>query len=100
MINLSFENIDHVLHVSVQSLDKGCLHITDVTLPRLVVLVVSVRVVNQSPETPTLLLTDLTDAELLIVLRDFSLGMFTEFLSTERIKWFYSWSSSLFSGLA
>ena len=57
-----------LLQVSVESLDKGCPHITEVTSPGFVVLVVPVHVVHQPSEAPALLLTQLTDTELLVTL--------------------------------
>ena len=52
-----------LLDVSVQRLDEGSLLITEVTLPGLVVLVISVHVVHQPSESPALLATQLTDTE-------------------------------------
>ena len=60
--------------MSVQSLDEGCPHITDVASPGFVVLVVSVHVVHEASEPPALFVTDLADTELFIVLGNFSLG--------------------------
>ena len=57
-----------LLEVSVQSLHEGCPLMTDVTPPWLVVLVVSVHVVHQPSEAPTLPAAQLTDAELLTFL--------------------------------
>ena len=62
--------------VSVQSLHEGCPLITDVTLPWLVVPVVSVHVVHHPSEAPTLLAAQLTDAELLTALGYFPLCNF------------------------
>ena len=53
------------LEVSVQRLDEGSLLMTEVTAPRLVVLVVPVHVVHQPSESPALLITKLTDTEFL-----------------------------------
>ena len=57
-----------LLQVSVERLGEGCPHITDVTSPGFVVLVVPVHVVHQPSEAPALLLTQLTDTELLVTL--------------------------------
>ena len=57
-----------LLEVSVQSLHEGCPLMTDVTPPWLVVPVVSVHVVHQPSEAPTLLAAQLTEAELLTFL--------------------------------
>ena len=62
-----------LLEVSVKSLHEGCPLMTDVTPPWLVVPVVSVHVVHQPSEAPTLLAAQLTDAELLTALGYFPL---------------------------
>ena len=62
-----------LLEVSVQSLDESCPLTTEVTPPWLVVLVISVHVVHQPSEAPTLEAAQLTDAELLVTLRYFLL---------------------------
>ena len=59
--------------VPVQALGEGGSQATDVTMPGLVVLVISVHVVHQPSEAPTLETTQLTDAELLVTLRYFLL---------------------------
>ena len=56
------------IEVSVQSLGEGCSQVTEVTLPRLVVLVVSVHVVHQPSESSALLITQLTDTKFLATL--------------------------------
>ena len=53
-----------LVEVSVQSLGEGGFQVTEVTLPGLVVLVISVHVVHHSPKSPTLEATQLTDTEL------------------------------------
>ena len=63
-----------LIEVSVQSLHEGCPLMTDVTPPWLVVLVVSVHVVHQPSESPALFVANLTDTELLVILRNFPLG--------------------------
>ena len=63
-----------LLQVSVESLDKGCTLRTNMTFPRLVVLVVSVHVVHQASETPALFTAEFTDAEGLDTLGDFIPG--------------------------
>ena len=63
-----------LLQVSVESLHEGSPHVTDVTTPGLVVLVVSVHVVHQPSESPALFVANLTDTELLVILRNFPLG--------------------------
>ena len=63
-----------ILQVSVESLDKGCTLRTNMTFPRLVVLVVSVHVVHQASETTALFTAELTDAEGLDTLGDFIPG--------------------------
>ena len=52
-------NVVFSLEVSVESLHEGSPHVTDVTTPGLVVLVVSVHVVHQASEAATLLAEDL-----------------------------------------
>ena len=59
--------------VSEQGLGEGGSQVTEVTLPWLVVLVISVHVVHQPSEAPALETTQLTDAELLVTLRYFLL---------------------------
>ena len=59
--------------VSEQSLGEGGSKVTDMTLPGLVVLVISVHVVHQPSEAPTLEATQLADTELLVTLRNFLL---------------------------
>ena len=66
-----------ILQVSVESLDKGCTLRTNMTFPRLVVLVVSVHVVHQASETPALLSAEFTDAEGLDTVSDFLFGFVT-----------------------
>ena len=63
-----------LLQVSVEGLHEGSPHITDVAFPGFVVLMVSVHVVHQSSEATALFVANLTDAELLVVLRYFPLG--------------------------
>ena len=58
-----------LLEVSVQGLGEGGPQATDVTLPGLVVLVISVHVVHQPSEPPTLEVTQLTDTKLPATLR-------------------------------
>ena len=55
----------NLFEVSVQSLGEGGAKVTDVTLPRLVVLVIPVHVVHQPSESPTLEATQLTDTKFL-----------------------------------
>ena len=66
-----------LLQVSVESLDKGCTLRTNMTFPRLVVLVVSVHVVHQASETPALFTAEFTDAEGLDTVSDFLFGFVT-----------------------
>ena len=68
-----------LLEVSVQRLDEGSLLMTEVTLPRLVVLMVFVHVVHQPSESPTLLATQLADTEPFEMLRKFDLGSIAQF---------------------
>ena len=75
--------------MTVQSLDEGSSSTTDMTAPRSVVLVVSVHVIHQPSEAPTLFLTQLTDAELLAILSDFSLCSFAHFSFWLRLFWFF-----------
>ena len=63
-----------LLDVPVQGLDEGRPHTAHVTLPRLVIFMIFVHVIHQSPEASTLLITNFTDAELLVVLGYFLLG--------------------------
>ena len=60
--------------VSEQSLGEGGSKVTEVTLPWLVVLVISVHVVHQPSEAPALLATQLTGAEPFVMLRESLLG--------------------------
>ena len=57
-----------LFEVSVQSLGECRPKVTEMTHPRLVVLVIPVHVVHQPSEAPALLLTQLTHAELLVAL--------------------------------
>ena len=66
-----------LLQVSVESLDKGCTLRTNMTFPRLVVLVVSVHMVHQASETPALFTAEFTDAEGLDTVSDFLFGFVT-----------------------
>ena len=68
-----------LLEVSVQRLDEGSLLITEVTAPRLVVLVISVHVVHQPSESPALLATQLADTEFFSMLRKFTPCRITHF---------------------
>ena len=70
-----------LLQVSVQSLHEGCPNITEMTPPGFVVLVVSVHVVHQPSEPPALLLTNLTDAEPLVIIRYFLFGILAQISS-------------------
>ena len=63
-----------LLQVPVESLGEGCPHITDVTSPGFVVLVVPVHVVHQPSEAPALFVANLANTELLVILRYFPLG--------------------------
>ena len=63
-----------ILQVSVESLDKGCTLRTNMTFPRLVVLVVSVHMVHQASETTAIFIAEFTDAEGLDTFGDFLLG--------------------------
>ena len=63
-----------LLQVSVECLDEGCPHITEVTSPGFVVLVVPVHVVHQPSEAPALFVANLADTELLVILGYFPLG--------------------------
>ena len=76
-----------LLEVSVQGLDEGCLVVTVGALPGLVVAVVSVHVIHQPPEAPTLPLTQFTHAELFVVLRNLPLGVVTQRLPLEQLLW-------------
>ena len=67
-----------LLQVSVQSLHEGCPLTTEMTYPGFVVLVVSVHVVHQPSEPSALFLTQLTDAELLVILGYFLLGILAQ----------------------
>ena len=58
-----------LLQVSVESLDEGCPHMTDVTSPGFVVLVVPVHVVHQPSKAPALFVANLAETELLVILR-------------------------------
>ena len=60
--------------MSEQGLGEGGSQVTEVTLPWLVVLVISVHVVHQPSEAPALLATQLTDAELFTAVRYLLLG--------------------------
>ena len=62
-----------LVEVSVQSLGEGGFQVTEVTLPGLVVLVISVHVVHNTTESATLEATQLTDTELPAALRYFLL---------------------------
>ena len=53
----------NLFEVSVQSLGEGRPKVTDVTLPRLVVLVIPVHVVHQPSESPALFAAQLTGNE-------------------------------------
>ena len=74
-----------LLEVSVQSLDESCPHITEVTPPWLVVLVISVHVIHQPSEAPALLATQLTDAETLVMLQECLLGGVAHFSLPGRV---------------
>ena len=74
-----------LLQVSVESLHEGSPHVTDVTTPGLVVLVVSVHVVHQASEPTALFVANLTDAELLVILRYFPLGDLAHMSSLRRL---------------
>ena len=63
-----------LFEVSVQSLDESCPLTTEVTPPGLVVLVISVHVVHQPSEAPTLLATQLTDTGNCMMLQESLLG--------------------------
>ena len=58
-------SVMNLFELFVQSLGEGCAKVTDVTLPRLVVLVVPVHVVHQPSESPALEATQLADTEFL-----------------------------------
>ena len=70
-----------LLEVSVQSLHEGCPNTTEMTDPGFEVLVVSVHVVHQPSEPPALFLTNLTDAELLVIIRYFLFGILAQISS-------------------
>ena len=70
-----------LLDVSVQSLHKGCPNTTEMTDPGFIVLVVSVHVVHQPSEPPALFLTNLTDAEPLVIIRYFLFGILAQISS-------------------
>ena len=74
----------NLLEVSVESLDEGCLVITEGALPRRVVAVVPVHVVHQPAEAPALLGAQLAHAELLVVLRDLPLGQLAQRLPLDQ----------------
>ena len=67
-----------LLQMSVQSLHEGRAGVAEVALPWLVVAVVSVHVIHQASEATALFLTQLADAELLVVLSDLFLGAVTQ----------------------
>ena len=58
----------NLFQVSVKSLGEGRPKVTDVTLPWLVVLVISVHVVHHPSESPALEATQLTDTKFLVTL--------------------------------
>ena len=68
-----------LLEVSVQRLDEGSFLITEVTAPRLVVLMIPVHVVHQPSESPALLATQLADTEPFPMLRKTYLCRVTQF---------------------
>ena len=70
-----------LLEVSVQSLHEGCPNTTEMTGPGFEVLVISVHVVHQPSEPPALFLTNLTDAELLVIIRYFLFGILAQISS-------------------
>ena len=76
-----------LLEVPVQSLDEGSLVVTVGALPGLVVAVVFVHVIHQTPESSTLLAAQFAHTELLIVLRNLPLGVFTQCLPLEQLLW-------------
>ena len=82
-----------LFEVSVQSLDEGCPHITEVTAPRLVVLVISVHVVHQPSESPALLATQLADTEPFPMLRKSNLSRVTYFSLFDLLCRFCPWPS-------
>ena len=84
-----------LLQVSVESLGEGCPHITDVTSPGFVVLVVPVHVIHQPTEAPTLFVADLADTELLVILGYFPLGDLAHLSGLRRLVPLYPRSASL-----
>ena len=74
-----------LLQVSVEGLHEGSPHITNVTFPGFVVLMVSVHVVHQASEPTALFVANLTDAELLVILRYFPLGHLAHLPSLRRL---------------
>ena len=84
-----------LLQVSVESLDEGCPHITDVTSPGFVVLVVPVHVVHQPSEPAALFVANLADAELLVILGYFPLGHLAHLPCLGRLVALYPRSASL-----
>ena len=82
-----------LLEVSVQRLDEGSLLITEVTAPRLVVLMIPVHVVNQPSESPALLATQLADTEPFPMLRKSNLSRVTYFSLFDLLCGFCPWPS-------
>ena len=76
-----------LLEVPVQCLDEGCLVVAVGALPGLVVAVVLVHVIHQTPESSTLLAAQFAHTELLIVLRNLPLGVVTQCLPLEQLLW-------------
>ena len=73
--------------MSVERLDEGCLVITVGALPGFVVTVVLVHVVHWPSKAPTLLAAQFTHTELLVVLRNLPLGVFTQCLPLDQLLW-------------
>ena len=84
-----------LVEVSVQSLGEGGSQATDVTMPGLVVLVISVHVVHQPSESPALFVANLTDTELLVILRNFPLGQLAHLPRLRRLVSLYPRPPSL-----
>ena len=76
-----------LLEVPVQCLDEGCLVVAVGALPGLVVAVVLVHVIHQTPESSTLLAAQFAHTELLIVLRNLPLGVVTQRLPLDQLLW-------------
>ena len=86
-----------LLQMSIESLHKGSTGVAEIALPRFVVTVVFVHVINQPSEATALFLAQLANTELLVVLSNLFLGAVTQLsLLLQAFHWNnFLWSSSL-----